>query len=192
MALNTRNLLPPGKWLLLVHVVLTPTCGDVHYYQCGLFHSLLWLHSGCEGVSNHQPYHCLLNRFFQAQIKENIRAPRHWPLCGKFTGDRWIPRTNGQLRAKCFHLMTSSWRKLTQGWLNRVCGLLAKVGLTCLLNMLLHGHKPRHNVHIQNTTEVPVSPLRIFIQPIHLINRHPLRNKLPGYLIRELLSITRH
>ena len=23
--------------------------------------------------------------------------------------DRWIPRTKGQLRGKCFHLMTSSW-----------------------------------------------------------------------------------
>ena len=34
--------------------------------------------------------------FFQAQIKENIKAPRHWHLCGKFTGDRWILRTNGQ------------------------------------------------------------------------------------------------
>ena len=22
------------------------------------------------------------------QIKENIKAPRHWPLCGEFTGDR--------------------------------------------------------------------------------------------------------
>ena len=26
--------------------------------------------------------------------------------------DRWIPRTKGQLRGKCFHLMTSSWGKL--------------------------------------------------------------------------------
>ena len=34
--------------------------------------------------------------FIQAQIKENIKALRHWPLCGEFTGDRWIPRTNGQ------------------------------------------------------------------------------------------------
>ena len=34
--------------------------------------------------------------FIQAQIKENIKAPRHWPLCGEFTGDRWIPRTKGQ------------------------------------------------------------------------------------------------
>ena len=23
----------------------------------------------------------------RAQIKENIKAPRHWPLCGEFTGD---------------------------------------------------------------------------------------------------------
>ena len=26
-----------------------------------------------------------------------------------FHRDRWIPRTKGQLRGKCFHLMTSSW-----------------------------------------------------------------------------------
>ena len=26
-----------------------------------------------------------------------------------FHRDRWIPRTTGQLRGKCFHLMTSSW-----------------------------------------------------------------------------------
>ena len=44
----------------------------------------------------------------QAQIKENIKAPRHWPLWGEFTGDRWIPRTKGQWRGKCFHLVTSS------------------------------------------------------------------------------------
>ena len=24
--------------------------------------------------------------FVQAHIKENIKAPRHWPLCGEFTG----------------------------------------------------------------------------------------------------------
>ena len=25
--------------------------------------------------------------FIQAQIKENTKAPRHWPLCGEFTGE---------------------------------------------------------------------------------------------------------
>ena len=43
----------------------------------------LWRHNGYDGVSNQQPHDCLL---IEAQIKENIKAPRH----------RWIPRTNGQ------------------------------------------------------------------------------------------------
>ena len=47
--------------------------------------------------------------FIHAQINENIKAPRHWPLCGEFTGEQWIPRTNDQSRGKCFHFMTSSW-----------------------------------------------------------------------------------
>ena len=34
--------------------------------------------------------------FIQAHIKENINAPGHWPLCGEFTSDKWIPLTNGQ------------------------------------------------------------------------------------------------
>ena len=38
----------------------------------------------------------LVQPFGQAQIKENIKAPRHWPLWGEFTGYRWIPRTKGQ------------------------------------------------------------------------------------------------
>ena len=46
--------------------------------------------------------------FVQASIIENIKAPRHWPLWGISTGDRWIPLTKGQQRGKCFHLMTSS------------------------------------------------------------------------------------
>ena len=28
--------------------------------------------------------------------QRNIKAPCHWPLCGEFTADRWIPRTKGQ------------------------------------------------------------------------------------------------
>ena len=29
--------------------------------------------------------------FIQAQIKENIKAPRHWPLCEEFTGAGEFP-----------------------------------------------------------------------------------------------------
>ena len=38
----------------------------------------------------------LTKPFIQAQIKENINDLRHWLLRVKFTGDRWIPRSNCQ------------------------------------------------------------------------------------------------
>ena len=47
--------------------------------------------------------------FMQTQIKENIKAPRHWPLCREFTRDWWIPHTNGQYCRKYFQLMMPSW-----------------------------------------------------------------------------------
>ena len=76
-----------------------------------LFSTLQWRHNEHDGVSNHQPHDCLLNRLFKAQIKENIKASRHWPLYGEFTGDRWIPRTNGQLRGNIsFWLRHNAWK----------------------------------------------------------------------------------
>ena len=32
-----------------------------------------------------------LTPVYATVYSENIKAPRHWPLCGEFTGDRWIP-----------------------------------------------------------------------------------------------------
>ena len=46
--------------------------------------SLQWRHNGRDGVPNHRCVDCLL----KVQIKKNIKAPRHWPLWGEFTGDR--------------------------------------------------------------------------------------------------------
>ena len=42
--------------------------------------------------------------FIQTQIKENIKAPRHWALCGPVNSPHKWPVTR-----KYFHLMTSSW-----------------------------------------------------------------------------------
>ena len=36
-------------------------------------------------------YRLFSQPFIQAQTIENIKAPRHWPLWGEFTGYRWIP-----------------------------------------------------------------------------------------------------
>ena len=51
---------------------------------------LHWRHNDHDGVSNHQPHGCFLNRLFR-QIKENTKAPRRWPLCGEFTGTAEFP-----------------------------------------------------------------------------------------------------
>ena len=58
--------------------------------------TLQWRHNEPDSISNHQLHDSLLNRLFKAQIKENIKAPRHWPSWREFNGDRWIPRTKGQ------------------------------------------------------------------------------------------------
>ena len=41
--------------------------------------------------------------FVLVQIKENVKAQRHWSLRGEFS-------QKGQQRRKCFNLMTSSWK----------------------------------------------------------------------------------
>ena len=55
--------------------------------------------------------------------------------------DRWIPRTKGQLRGKCFHLMTSSWQECSLALSNQYvqvthCGLVTTYGVIDL------GHMP--------------------------------------------------
>ena len=44
-------------------------------YPRGSPHILLWRHNGCDGVSNHQPHDCLLNRLFRPRSKKtsNLR-----------------------------------------------------------------------------------------------------------------------
>ena len=41
--------------------------------------------------------------------------------------DRWIPRTKGKLRGKCFHLMTSSWISV-EAWILKH---ISRNALTC-------------------------------------------------------------
>ena len=51
--------------------------------------------------------------FIEARIKENFKAPRHWPLCGELTGDRWIFPTQKDSSAE----NVSTW------WRHHVDGL---------------------------------------------------------------------
>ena len=57
--------------------------------------TLQWRHNGHDGVSNHQPQDCLLNRLFGHRSKKSSKL-RVIGLCAGNSPDRWIPRTNGQ------------------------------------------------------------------------------------------------
>ena len=58
------------------------------------FHSLEWRHNQRWYLKS--PASSVFGQLLvPAQIKENIKAPRHCPLWGEFTSDRWIPRTKG-------------------------------------------------------------------------------------------------
>ena len=46
--------------------------------------ALQWRHNGRDSVSNHQLSRLFSQPFFQTQVKENIKAPCHWLLCGEF------------------------------------------------------------------------------------------------------------
>ena len=96
---ETAVILSKGKWVkcvtidLYLHSAAFPLRAADEL--CSIYHDdvIKWKHfprywSFVQGIRR--------SPFVQAQTKENIKAPRHWPLLGEFTGDRWMPRTNGQ------------------------------------------------------------------------------------------------
>ena len=52
--------------------------------------------------------------FIQTQIKENIKAPRHWPLCGDFTGTGEFP---AQLASNAENVSIWWHHHVFRGWL---------------------------------------------------------------------------
>ena len=77
-------------------------------------YSLRWRHNERDGVSDHQPRDCLLNRLFRRRWKKTPKI-RVTGLCvgnSPVTGE--FPAHKGQWRRKCFHLMMSSWMWRTE------------------------------------------------------------------------------
>ena len=60
--------------------------------------SLLWRHNGRDGVTNHQPHDCLLNRLFMRRSKETSKlrvtglCVRNSPVTGEFPAQRAVTR----------------------------------------------------------------------------------------------------
>ena len=54
-----------------------------------------WRHNGRDGIPNNS-LSITSQLCIQVEIKENIKAPHHWPLCEEFTNHRWVSRKYGQ------------------------------------------------------------------------------------------------
>ena len=79
----------------------------------------------------------------------NTKAPRHWPLCGEFTGHRWIPHTNGQERGKLFYLKTSSCDSQDKEWYQHYTSIYM-IMVLCSDKFILtsiHVTEQTHNYH---------------------------------------------
>ena len=87
-----KNLSSQIPWKIYHRLVDSPYKGQWYVFHDTMPSPLQWCYNERNGVLNHRYLDCLLNHLFKCK-KENIKAPRHWPLWGESTGDRWIPLT---------------------------------------------------------------------------------------------------
>ena len=68
--------------IMITPWAMIPNVDHIAFFHQGCLHKpLQWRHNERDGVSNHQPHHCLLKSLFRCKSK-NIKAPRHWPFTG--------------------------------------------------------------------------------------------------------------
>ena len=84
---------------LTFYELVNRMCGLLWYFvvQLQCKYTLQWRHNGCDGVSNHQPHVCLLNRLFRCRSKKTsklrvtglcvgnspVNSPHKWPVTRK-------------------------------------------------------------------------------------------------------------
>ena len=78
--------------------------------QSNAVQSLRWRHNEHDGVSNHQPHDCLLNRLFKAHIKEISKlcatglCVGNSPVTGEFPAQRANNAENVSIRWRHHHV----------------------------------------------------------------------------------------
>ena len=114
---------------------------------------LQWHHKDHDSISNHQPHGCLLNLLLRHRSKKTSKL-RVTGLVWGIHRNRGIPRTKGQLREKCFHLMTSSWfvripidPNWNRVWWRHTCSSKAQY-FTKPYNVQI---RPSHQIHVWST-----------------------------------------
>ena len=87
------------SWMMMdIRLCITKAirhCANCKSLQRSFHFSLQWRNNGRNGVTNQQRLD-YLSTTVEAQIKENIKASRHWLLWGECADDRQIPLTKDQ------------------------------------------------------------------------------------------------
>ena len=97
-------------------------------YSMAAVYPLQWRHNGLDGVSNHQPHHCLLSRLFGRRSKNTsklrvtglcvgihrgpVNSPHKWPVARKM-----VPFDDVIMLC----MMYQYWRCATGHWETIVC-----------------------------------------------------------------------
>ena len=86
----------PNLFIANIHALFMSYLGPIDslYFSHRLFHYNGVIMSAM--ASKITSLMTVYSGFIQVQVKENIKAPRHWPVWGELTSDRWFPRTKGQ------------------------------------------------------------------------------------------------
>ena len=104
LVVNCCGLVPVN--FIYIHVIHVYPMNNAHVYTLLCFVCYGYIFSSCEFITvtslwarwrlKSPALRLSTPLFIQAQIKENIKTPCHWPLWGEFTDDRWILSTKGQ------------------------------------------------------------------------------------------------
>ena len=153
------------------------------------FSSLQWRHNGRDGVSNHQPHHCLFRRRSTKTSKPCVTGLRaeNSPLTGEFP-HKW-PVTR-----KMFHLMTSSCYPCISSHIAHLMTFLISSRasiLKCVMKLLIHGATVEVWEWISNfithfTGHVITYPCWV-LKLIH-VSKRSARSNIYAYFISHLLS----
>ena len=97
---------------------------------------LQWRHNGCDGVSNHQPRHCLLDRFFRHRSNKTLKIS----VTGLCEGNSPVTAELPVQKSSNAENVCIWWRHHAQAW--NVCmflGMYCYCGLWwCPRALLLH------------------------------------------------------
>ena len=99
---SSRNLL--GK--LCDWITFPAYCPNYVVHICYTSNTLRWRHNERDGVSNHQPHDCLLNRLFKAQIKETSKLR----VTGLYAGNSTVTGEFPEQRASNSENVSIWWR----------------------------------------------------------------------------------